>query len=94
MGPSIPGEPMGIPGTAIPATWGRSDSIRFTCSAGTWPSTTYPSTSAVWHDALDTGTPASRFTDMRSLTLRASTVKPASRRCSTHPLQQPHDSVL
>ena len=39
-GTSMPGEPIGIPGTAIPATCGRSLSSRRMTSAGTCPSTT------------------------------------------------------
>lgn len=36
---SMPGEPMGIPGTAIPAMAGRSASSRRISRTGTWPST-------------------------------------------------------
>ena len=45
--PSIPGDPIGIPGTATPATGGRSRSSRRITSAGTCPSTTYPPMRAV-----------------------------------------------
>jgi hypothetical protein len=39
-GPSIPGEPIGMPGTARPWMSGRSSSRRRMTWAGTWPSTT------------------------------------------------------
>src|SRR5881397_1098676 len=61
-GPSIPGDPIGIPGSARPAIRGRFSRSRFTSSAGTCPSTKYPPTSAVWHEASRSGTPCSRFT--------------------------------
>jgi hypothetical protein len=39
-GPSMPGEPIGMPGTAIPFTFGRSFRSLAMTSAGTCPSTT------------------------------------------------------
>ncbi len=44
---AMPGDPIGIPGTASPATGGRVLSRRMITSAGTWPSMKYPSTTAV-----------------------------------------------
>jgi len=41
-GPSMPGEPEGIPGTASPKTRGFSFNRRRIKSAGTCPSITYP----------------------------------------------------
>jgi hypothetical protein len=58
--PSIPGDPAGIPGTANPMAVGRFSRSRRTAAAGTCPSSTYPSTSAVWQAARSPGTP-SRF---------------------------------
>jgi hypothetical protein len=46
--PSMPGEPIGMPGTARPVALGFSDKKRRRALAGTWPSITYPPISAVW----------------------------------------------
>ena len=54
-GTSMPGDPIGIPGTAMPAIAGRSFSSRWTSAAGTCPSTTYPPTRAVWHERAACG---------------------------------------
>src|SRR5215475_11474066 len=40
LSPSIPGEPIGIPGTASPTASGFSLSNRWSATAGTWPSRT------------------------------------------------------
>lgn len=39
-GTSMPGEPIGMPGTAMPLIFGRLASNRLTASSGTWPSIT------------------------------------------------------
>lgn len=45
--PPIPGDPLGIPGTARPCADGRSANNRLIAGAGTWPSIAYSSTSDV-----------------------------------------------
>src|SRR5512138_232966 len=57
--PSMPGEPVTIPGTASPTTSaGRCATSLSTRSDGTCPSITYPLvTIAVWHETSDAGTP-------------------------------------
>src|SRR3546814_3380237 len=86
----IPGELTGIPGADIPFTDGLAISL-FTTEAGTWPSITCPeaSTTPVWHEPRDTGTPSLVFIDVISSVLIAFTIKPDARICSTQPEQQP-----
>jgi hypothetical protein len=68
--PSIPGEPIGMPATASPVAWGFSPRKRWSATAGTCPSMTYPKTSAVWQAARSSGTPSRAFTASRSLLSR------------------------
>src|SRR5438132_5246440 len=61
-GPSIPGDPIGMPGTARPAIRGGSLSSRLTASAGTWPSTKYLPTRSGENEARSGGTQGCRGT--------------------------------
>src|SRR6185369_3073100 len=88
---SIPGDPTGMPATAMPAIGGFSLSMRWMSSAGTCPSTMYPAIFAVWHECRSLGTPdwiAMTFS-CESLTLLASTWKPRAWRCSIQAPQHP-----
>src|SRR5687768_1655742 len=95
-GDSMPGEPIGMPGTAIPATFCFSFSSRFTSVAGTCPSTAYPSTTAVWHECAATGTLYFALTLSSEVCGMSVTVtsKPAFFMWSTHLEQQPQVGVL
>src|SRR5437868_3947155 len=57
-------------------------------SAGTWPSTTYLPTIAVWHDSSSAGTPIVRFMGETSSTSCTVGAKPLAVTCSTHLAQQ------
>ena len=85
---SMPGEPMGMPGAAIP---NRSLRLRRanTCSAGTWPSTNLPSITAVWQDARRGATPRRCLTALISVSTWSLTLKPLVSRWLIHFLQQP-----
>jgi len=85
----MPGEPIGMPGTERPTMSGRSSSRRRITSAGTCPSITYPSITAVWHAVRLELTMCSRFTAAISDTYSVVTSKPSSRKCSAHLPQQP-----
>ena len=56
LGMSMPGDPAGMPGAAMPAWLGRSVNRRCTWSAGTCPSRTTPLTTAVWQERAFCGT--------------------------------------
>ena len=62
-----------------PRAAGRSASRRLMSSAGMWPSTTYPPISAVWQEALRTGTPRRTLIDSCH---RCRAPRPGSRRPS------------
>src|SRR5690606_20276378 len=85
---SMPGEPMGMPGTANPIAFGFSLSKRRMSPAGTCPSIAYPATTAVWQEPSFCGIPtrARAFVLPLSLTV---TRKPLSCMCLTQSLQQP-----
>src|SRR3546814_9570912 len=56
------------------------------CPSMIWP---VAFTTPVWHDPSFGGTPSFCLTEAMSAVLIAVTSKPASRICSTHPVQQP-----
>lgn len=87
--PPIPGESSGIPGSANPTASGRSSRSRRMAPAGTCPSITYPSTSAVWHDAAPSGTPCSVLNPASCGSSEISTLAPRSCRYPTHSPQHP-----
>lgn len=85
----MPGESLGMPGSARPTRSGRSESSRTSASTGTCPSTLYPSIRAVWHDAAASGMPCARRNDRRSASSVTLTDAPFDRRYTTHEVQQP-----
>ena len=74
-GPSIPGEPTGMPGTARPTAAGFSLSRRRISRTGTCPSITYPPAVAVWQEPNCFGMPSLRRTGLLPMSC-ASTAKP------------------
>lgn len=89
----IPGESSGMPGSARPTTSGLVDSRRRMAPAGTCPSMTYPSTSAVWHDPAPTGTPWDFLNAEISGSSVSCTSAPRLCRYPTHDEQQPQPGV-
>lgn len=91
---SIPGDPTGIPGTASPRTEGRcSRSLRI-AEAGTCPSMTKPSISAVWQDARADGTPSFAFKRLICPSSTTVTAKPFARKWSAQAVQHPQFGSL
>ena len=70
-GTSIPGEPAGIPGAAMPRILGRVWSSLVMSATGTWPSIRWPSTVPVWQERSAVGTRllAARFGDSVTVVL-------------------------
>ena len=85
----MPGASAGIPASAMPTAWGRRSRRATMAPTGTWPSTTYPSTKAVWHEAASTGTPARSLNAARFGSSVTSTSAPFSCRYPTHSEQHP-----
>ena len=83
-----------VAGTPMPATFGRSWRSFRRASTGTCPSTTYPSTSAVWQVWTERGTAAAALTSDRSSMSTTLTWNPLARRYSTHFPQHPQEGDL
>jgi len=83
-----------MPGTARPDVFGRSRRSRAIRSAGTWPSRTYPSTSAVWQAARSLGTACLALIGRRSLRFSVVTGNPYRCRWPTHWVQHPQVGLL
>src|ERR1700716_2483499 len=84
----MPGDPAGMPGTANPMAVGRLSSNRRTAAAGTCPSSTYPSTSAVWQAARSAGTPNRALTGSRSVVVVRNSAMGLD--CCDHHSENPH----